>query len=185
MSAADWTPRKIFLTRGKGVHREKLASFELALREAGIQHLNLVMVSSILPPQCRFLSREKGAARLRPGQVVPVVMARMSSNEAGRLVGAGVGVAVPKDRDHYGYLSEHHAGGTSAREMEDYVEDMAAEMLATTYGIAFDPDASWDEKREIWSIDGRIVRSRSVVRTARVDARGRWTTVIAAAVLLL
>ena len=38
-------PRKLFLTRGVGVHREKLTSFEMALREAGIAHFNLVRVS--------------------------------------------------------------------------------------------------------------------------------------------
>ena len=40
-----------------------------------------------------------------------------------------------------------------------YVEDLAAEMLATTYGVNFDPDASWDEKRELWEIDNRIVKA--------------------------
>ena len=58
-------------------------------------------------------------------------------------------------------------------------------MLATTYGLEFDPDASWDEKRELWSIDNRIVRTRSVVQTTTVGAERRWTTVIAAAVLIL
>jgi len=40
-------PKKVFFTRGVGVHREKLASFELALRGAGIAQCNLVLVSSI------------------------------------------------------------------------------------------------------------------------------------------
>ena len=70
-------------------------------------------------------------------------------------------------------------------QMEEYVEDLAAEMLATTYGIKFDPDASWDEKRELWSIDNRIVRTRSVVQTGSVGSKGLWTTTVAAAVLIL
>ena len=70
-------------------------------------------------------------------------------------------------------------------QMEEYVEDLAAEMLATTYGIKFDPDASWDEKRELWSIDNRIVRTRSVVQTGSVSSEGLWTTTVAAAVLIL
>jgi arginine decarboxylase len=69
--------------------------------------------------------------------------------------------------------------------MEEYVEDLAAEMLATTYGIKFDPDASWDEKRELWSIDNRIVKTRSEVQTSIVSDEGLWTTTIAAAVLIL
>jgi len=59
-------PDKIFLTKGVGVHRERLASFELALRDAGIAFCNLVYVSSILPPGCTVLSKDKGLALLLP-----------------------------------------------------------------------------------------------------------------------
>ncbi len=185
MPRSVFTPHSLFLTCGTGTHREKLASFELALREAGIERYNLVSVSSILPPHCEFVELADGTGLLQPGQVIPVVMARSDSNVPGTLVSSGVGVAVPRNRDHYGYLSEHHATGMGEQEMEDYVEDLAAEMLATTYGIEFDPDASWDEKREIWSIDNRIVRTRSVNQVATVGESGFWTTTVAAAVLVL
>ena len=46
-------PTKVFFTKGVGVHKDKLASFELALRNAGIEKCNLVYVSSILPPYCK------------------------------------------------------------------------------------------------------------------------------------
>src|SRR5439155_674983 len=42
-------PNKVFFTKGVGVHKERLASFELALRAAGVTHRNLVLVSSIFP----------------------------------------------------------------------------------------------------------------------------------------
>ena len=42
-------PNKVFFTKGVGVHKERLASFELALRAAGVTHRNLVLVSSIYP----------------------------------------------------------------------------------------------------------------------------------------
>ena len=41
------TPKKIFFTKGVGVHKDKLSSFEVALRSAGIEKCNLVYVSSI------------------------------------------------------------------------------------------------------------------------------------------
>ena len=122
---------------------------------------------------------------LHPGQVVPVVLARSESNKPETLVSSGVGIAIPRNRNDYGYLSEHHTVGMNENEMEDYVEDLAAEMLATTYGIEFNPDASWDEKRELWSIDNRIVKTHSVVQTGTVDLEGHWTTTVAAAVLVL
>ena len=122
---------------------------------------------------------------LNLGQVVPVVLARMESKEPNQIVSSGVGVAVPSDGNHHGYLSEHHAIGMDPVKMEDYVEDLAAEMLATTYGIKFDPHASWDEKREIWSIDNRIVKTQSVVQIAKTSDEKLWTTVISAAVLII
>ena len=185
MNSSNFVPKKIFLTKGIGFHKEKLASFELALREAGIAPLNLITVSSILPPYCKFIDKDEGVLLLKPGQIVPVVLAKSESNIPSTLVSSGVGVAVPRDKDHYGYLSEHHCTGMNDIKMEEYVEDLAAEMLATTYGIKFDPDASWDEKRELWSIDNRIVKTRSEVQTGVVSDEGHWTTTIAAAVLIL
>ena len=185
VSSQNWVPKKIFLTKGKGMSKERLTSFELALREAGIASLNLITVSSILPPDCVFVTQEEGTKLLHPGQVVPVVLARSDSNIFGDLVSSGVGVAIPKNKEHYGYLSEHHCTGMDDYAMEEYVEDLAAEMLATTYGVNFDPDASWDEKRELWKIDNRIVKTESIIETAKVDAEGYWCTTVSAAVLIL
>mgnify|MGYP006254658317 CR=1 FL=1 len=185
VSSEAWVPKKIFLTKGKGHSKERLTSFELALREAGIASLNLITVSSILPPKCEFIKQGAGTNMLSPGQVVPVVLARSDSNVFGEIVSSGVGVAIPKDEEHYGYLSEHHCLGMDDYSMEEYVEDLAAEMLATTYGVSFDPDASWDEKRELWKIDNRIVKTESITQTAKVDKDGYWCTTVSAAVLLL
>jgi arginine decarboxylase len=177
-------PKKLFLTRGVGVHREKLQSFELALRDAGIATLNLVSVSSIYPPGCKIISRTRGEAMLEPGQIAFVVMSRESSNEQHRILAASVGVAVPRDRRMFGYLSEHHAFGQSEKEAGDYAEDLAAAMLASTLGVEFDEDQSWDEKRQLWKISNKIVTTRSITHSAVVGRNAKWTTVLAAAVLL-
>ena len=42
VNSKNFVPQKIFLTKGIGTHKEKLASFELALRDAGIASLNLI-----------------------------------------------------------------------------------------------------------------------------------------------
>ena len=62
-------PTKAFLTKGVGRHREKLTSFEMALRDAHLANFNLVRVSSIFPPQCELVDREEGLSMLKPGQV--------------------------------------------------------------------------------------------------------------------
>jgi len=177
-------PGQVFFTKGVGKHGTRLQSFEMALRKAGIETCNLVRVSSILPPRCKIVSRRKGEEQLKLGQITFVVMAEASTNEPSRLVGAGVGLAQPTDRTQYGYISEHHGYGMTEARLSDLVEDMAATMLATTLGIAFDPETAYDDRREIYRMSGKIVRTRACVQTAEGDAGGLWTTVVAAAVFL-
>ena len=178
-----FVPREMFLTKGVGRHREKLASFEEALRDAGIASLNLVSVSSIFPPKCKIIPRERGAAKLRPGQIAFVVIARQETNEHGRLIASSVGVAIPKDRRMYGYLSEHHSYGENDSEAGDYAEDLAASMLATVLGVEFNPNEAWDAKEQTFKISGKIVSTRNCTQSA-VGRRGLWTCTIAASVLL-
>ncbi|MEA3470681.1 MAG: arginine decarboxylase, pyruvoyl-dependent, partial [Thermodesulfobacteriota bacterium] len=134
----DFVPQKIFFTKGVGSHKEELHSFELALRSAGIEKCNLVQVSSIFPPGCKVISRERGLKELQPGNITYCVMSRTSSDEPRRLIAASVGCAMPADKEAYGYISEHHAFGQTEREAGDYAEDLAAAMLASTLGIDFD-----------------------------------------------
>lgn len=182
-SPAGFVPSKLFLTSGVGVHRERLASFEMALRDARIARYNLVNVSSIFPPRCELIPPEEGLEYLEPGQVVYSVLARSETNEPSRLISASIGLAIPKNRDHFGYLSEHHAYGETAEQSGNYAEDLAASMLATILGIPFDPDADWDEQREEWRLSGQIVHTMNITEAVEGPADGRWATVLAAAIL--
>ncbi len=181
---AGFVPKQLFFTKGVGKHREKLASFELALRSAGIAACNLVRVSSIFPPGCIIIPRSDGVKRLKDGQVTFVVMSDVATHEPHRLIAATVGVAIPRDPKLYGYLSEHHSFGENEKTAGDYAEDLAAEMLATTLGLDFDPDTSWDEKKEVYRLSNRIVRTQNVTQTAVGDKKGLWTTAVAAAVIV-
>ena len=180
----ELVPKRIFLTKGVGKHKERLTSFELALRDAGIAAQNLVRVSSIFPPNCRLISRKEGLKYLYPGEVTFSVVAENSTREPHRLMASSIGVAIPADRSTYGYLSEHHSFGETDDQAGDYAEELAAEMLATTLNVEFDPDRSWDEKKEIYRISNKIVRTANITQSAVGDKRGLWTTVIAAAVLI-
>ena len=180
----ELVPKRIFLTKGVGKHKERLTSFELALRDAGIAAQNLVRVSSIFPPNCKLISRKEGLKYLYPGEVTFSVVAENSTREPHRLMASSIGVAIPADRSTYGYLSEHHSFGETDDQAGDYAEELAAEMLATTLNVEFDPDRSWDEKEEIYRISNKIVRTANITQSAVGDKRGLWTTVIAAAVLL-
>jgi arginine decarboxylase len=180
----EMVPKRIFLTKGVGKHRERLTSFELALRDAGIASQNLVRVSSIFPPQCRVIPRALGLKRLSPGEVVFAVVAENSTHEPHRLLAASIGVAIPADRTTYGYLSEHHSFGETEDQAGDYAEELAAEMLATTLNVEFDSDKSWDEKKEVYRLSNKIVRTMNITQSAVGNKRGLWTTVIAAAIFI-
>ena len=177
-------PRKLFLTRGVGVHREKLTSFELALRDAGIAQFNLVRVSSIFPPHCQIVTRERGLQLLQAGEIIFSVLAEMSSNEPGRRMAASIGVARPTDHDKYGYLSEHHTYGQTEQESGDYAEDLAATMLATTLGIPFDAEKDYNARKEQYAMGGEIVDTTSITVAVMAEPGGVWTTVVSAAVLI-
>jgi len=183
MSVA-YVPKKLHLTKGVGKHREKLSSFEMALRSAGIASYNLVRVSSIFPPHCKLISPQEGTKIHRPGQIVYVVMSENATNEPHRLVAASVGVAIPKDRSQYGYLAEHHSFGQTDNKAGDYAEDLAASMLATILGIDFDPNTSYDERKDIWRMSDKIVITRNITQSAIGDRDGLWTSVVAAAVFV-
>lgn len=174
----------MFFTKGVGTHKEELRSFELALRDAGIEKCNLVQVSSILPPDCKTVSRNEGLKEVIPGMITYCVLARCSSNEPHRLIAASVGCAIPSDPDAYGYLSEHHAYGETEEIAGDYSEDLAAAMLASTLGIEFEEDKGWDEKEELYKISGKIVRTTNVTQSTIVGTNGWYATVVAAAVFL-
>ena len=178
-------PTKLFLTKGVGVHKNKLSSFELALRQAGIEKCNLVYVSSIMPPHCKIISQKEGIKLLRPGQITYCVMARNETNEPNRLIAAAIGIAQPRDVENYGYLSEHHSFGETSKVSGEFAEDLAATMLASTLGIPFDPEQAWDERKQVYRASGHIFKTRNICQSAEGNKNGLWTTVIAAAVLLL
>lgn len=182
----SYVPKIMFLTKGKGVHKDYLTSFELSLRDAQIADLNLVSVSSIKPPGCRIVSIQEGRKHLLPGQITFAIMARSSTNEPNRLIAASIGLARPADElAHHGYLSEHHSTGETAQKAGDYAEDMAMEMLATTLGLPDEPSLAWDQREEQWKLSDKIYKTQNFTQSAEGNKDGLWTTVISAAVLIL
>ncbi len=184
MDAGDYglmIPGKVFLTKGVGVARRKLTSFEFALREAGIERCNLVRVSSIFPPYCELIEREEGVSLIHSGAITFCVVAEIATDEPGRLIASSIGLARPNDGSRYGYLSEHEAFGQTAEEAGALAEDLAAGMLASTLGLEFE-EAGWDERRRQLEIEGQRYQTVNMTAAAAGDPEGRWTTAVAAAV---
>lgn len=176
-------PTKVFLTKGVGRHRYQLKSFEEALRKAGVAQQNLVTVSSILPPNCKMISKDNGLKSLCPGEICFCVMARSDTDEHGRMVASSIGVAVPRDRDQWGYLSEVHGHGMNEAAAADMAEDLAAGMLGTTLGLEVDPNKAWSEKEQVYKSSGLIIRTTNITQASR-GQQDLWTTTVALAVFL-
>ena len=177
-------PRFAFMTKGVGKAKERLTSFELALRDAQISQFNLVRVSSIFPPGCKLIPIKQGIDKLQPGEIVYCVLSDSSTNEPHRLLASSVGLAIPKDPTKYGYISEHHSFGEVDSKAGYYAEDLAAGMLATILGIEFDPDKSYDEKRDIWKMSKEIVKTMNCTQSAIGDKKGLWTSVVAGVIFI-
>ncbi|HQY20986.1 MAG TPA: arginine decarboxylase, pyruvoyl-dependent [Ignavibacteria bacterium] len=177
-------PTKLFITKGVGRHKDYLQSFELALRNAGIEKSNIVTVSSIFPGGCKRITKAQGVALLEPGEITFCVMARNFTNEPNRLIASSIGIALPKDDSHYGYISEHHPYGEPEKVSGEYAEDLAATMLATTLGIEFDSETAWNKRENVYKQSGKIIKTFNVTQSAEGDKNGLWTTVIACVVFL-
>ncbi|MFX0113636.1 MAG: pyruvoyl-dependent arginine decarboxylase [Candidatus Hodarchaeota archaeon] len=181
----NFIPKEMFLTKGKGIHKEHLESFELALREAGIHFCNIVSVSSIIPPDCKIISREEGLEKLEPGQIIFTVLSRNSTNEYGRIITASIGLAQLVELNAYGYVSEHHAFGQSKKESGDYAEDLAVSMLASTRGLAIPKEElEYDPQREMYKLPKAYVTTESLTQDAK-GVKEKWVTVLASAVFIL
>lgn len=194
--ARQWVPRRVFFTRGEGRHPERTTSYAIALFDAGLAAQTLLRIASgshseafaIFPPNAELISRRDGLASLVPGEVLTVLLAEHATHEPNRLLTASIGFAALAERNRHGCLAAQIAFGRTEVEAGMAAEELAAEMLATTLGIDFDLESIWDEKKELYRLNGpdgpTIVRTANVTQPALGDPRGWWTTTIAAAILL-
>ena len=52
------------------------------------------------------------------------------------------------------------------------------------FGLDFDPDAAWNERKQIYEHSHLIIDSTSITATAECGPDNHWTCVVAAAVFL-
>lgn len=184
MRRADNVPRFIFFVKGKGTHPIELISFNLALRDAGIENYNLVPVSSICPPGCKIISPEQGIKLLSPGEIVFCVMARHQTNVPGKILGAAIGAAIPAGNQDCGYIGEYCAYDKEAGDIGDTVQCTAALMLASKLNMPINNEIHWDAQKQFYLTTGKISKLLDVTQVAKGDDSGYWTTVLAAAVFV-
>ena len=109
-------------TAGNAEGSTPLNAFDNALLAAGIGNINLIKVSSILPPEVPVIDLPK----IKPGAIVPTAYAAMTSETPGETVAAAVGYAVPDDPAKNGVIMEFH-GVASRAEAEHQIHLMLDE----------------------------------------------------------
>lgn len=115
---------KAAATAGHAEGSTALNAFDNALLAAGIGNVNLLKVSSILPPDVDLVA----VPRIKPGNLIPAAYAAITSEVPGELIAAAVGYALPKDRTKAGVIMEHHDTGPR-EEAERVVHRMLEEAL--------------------------------------------------------
>ena len=99
-----YVPRLLHLARGSAEGLTSLTAFDNALREAGIDNLNLIQVSSIAPKGARFGPRPA----LPVGTIVPTVYSHVVSHIPGEVISAVIAAGTG---EHGGVLMEYHHRG--------------------------------------------------------------------------
>ena len=97
-------------TAGHAEGGSTLNAFDNALLAAGIGNINLIKVSSIIPPDVSIVDLPK----IKPGALIPTAYAAITSEVPGETVAAAVGYALPDDLAKPGVIMEFH--GVATRE---------------------------------------------------------------------
>ena len=88
-----------------------MTSFEYALRDAGIAGTNLVLISSIFPPNAKLISRKEGLKQIKPGQILFTIYSKIKQMNHIECVLHLLVLHNQKTRSRYGYLSEYESFG--------------------------------------------------------------------------
>lgn len=110
-------PSKFNLVTGSGEGVTPLNAFDGALLDAGIGNLNLVRVSSILPPG----AQNYPGLQILPGTLTPTAYGYITSSSPGQMIAAAVGVGISEDT--YGVIMEYE-GCCTKEEAEKKVQMM-------------------------------------------------------------
>lgn len=107
-------PKKFKIATGSSEGKLSLSAFDGALLQAGIGNINLLRVTSILPP----LAEEEPGLKIPEGSLVPTAYGTFTSDVPGEVISAAVGIGFT--RDSFGVIMER-AGRESREEAEALV----------------------------------------------------------------
>jgi len=172
--------KKMFLTKGVGTHRSELASVRIALRDAGIAHYNLVLISDVLPGRCELIPRDQGIEYLHPGEIVFCALTKNTTDKPRQRVTAAVGVAIPTDQDNFGCVFGHHSCCETSRTASQRVEEVVTERIVSSGGMQL---TGIDTKRITCEVPDEVTVT-SIAASTINGSNGLWSAVVAGVVFI-
>lgn len=119
---------QIIITTGKGEGKTTLSAFDAALHDAGVSNYNILVLSSVIPPQAQLVRKKFVTPEEDYGHRLYVVRAEMRSEKLGEWIGAGIGwYQLPTGA---GLFVEHEETGHSQEEVETLVKRKITDSLS-------------------------------------------------------
>ncbi len=115
------TPKKFKVVAGGAEGKSKLTAFDNALLQAGVGNVNLLKVSSILPPSCTY----DPDFILPLGALTPIAYGSIVSDVPGETIVAAVAVGIP-EQNTMGVIMEY-SGKSTKEEAEMKIRQMVEE----------------------------------------------------------
>jgi arginine decarboxylase len=141
------TPQKFTLVAGTGEGKTTLNAFDSALLASGLGNLNLLKVSSILPPQAVYCEK----LEIPFGSLVPTAFGSICSKNPGETIAAAVAVGIPTG-DSFGVIMET-SDFCSKAEIEQRITEMVIEAF-TTRKLEF-------QEIKVYAIEHKVVNCGS------------------------
>jgi arginine decarboxylase len=181
-----FVPTKVCWTKGVGTHKEDKNARDAASRDAGIGKMNLVQVSSILPPGIEEITLEEFKSLVKPGQIIFSIHGICEGNEPGQKVTMGMGRCIPHDKSKTGFVSERfEEPGIQEDVVKQRVETMAMQIFADENKIdGFKAEDVWEDGKRTYEIGGHKVEVDSLVASGVCNTDGDYTCAIVLALFL-
>lgn len=181
-----FVPTKVCWVKGVGTHKEDKNARDAASRAAGIGKMNLVSVTSILPPDIKEITVEEFKGLVKPGQIVYAIHGVCESNVPGQKVIMGMGRCRPWEKTKAGYVSEiYEHPGIQEDVIKQRVETMALQIFADENFVGgFAAENMWKPGQTTYKVGGHTVEVDSIIASGVCNMDGDYTCAMVIALFL-
>ena len=168
-----WVPTRVFFTTGVGRHEVQRVAIQDAMAKAGVADCNLVKTSSVIPPACEIISRQRGERLLREGGITHAVIAQGHTNEPHQRVTAALCWAHSDNPLIPGYITEieeQETMGKSTTTASDEAGEALLTIIGNRLGASVDAESLWSKRGRSRSV--RIGRETFRVGSVTATAIG-------------